>query len=259
MRIGIVKSYILHEAKLGDLDLRIMRSDSSGDFLLQVDKGNKTIVRKKVSSKSQGMDMIKKARMYSDHPTAFDETRREKKGPGGFLDHVIDVKDENNKKKKRKKKEKPNNAYDDGDQEGDGIGDRVKLGPDGDLSRDDGYDTGFGGNQDDLEGKGKSHETPPTSGDRKPIGEFSLDVMENPQEYKVQYDNVIDLDKNNPTKITDVYNRNLQKKKNRQVRQRSQEDSYTVKRPDGKVRKKVPYNKAVELSRKYPNSKIEKD
>jgi hypothetical protein len=55
------------------------------------------------------------------------------------------------------------------------------------------------------------------------------------------------------------YNERLQRTKNKKMKEKSLQDAYVVKRPDGKVTKKMPYNKAIEISRKYPNSIVEKN
>jgi hypothetical protein len=250
MKLGTLKSYILHEEKLNDLDFRIMKTDSPDTLVFQVDKNEKTIVRQKIASTERGKEII--ARMYSDVPKAFDDLQRppENEGGGGLLEHMQEDPPKKRKKKKWNKRRKENWESPDGRDQGKDYYSRSKV----EFSRDDESNR----NQDDLEGHGKSYEgTRPNI----PEGEDSIDVANRPQEYKVDWDdNVVkNYENRSIIDVKDKQNKKLHIRKMKEEREHSLEDSYTVKTPDGRViKKKVPYNRAVELNRKHPNSVIEK-
>jgi len=258
MKLGSIKSYILHETKLEDVSLKIMKTDNPDFLVLQADRGNKTIARTKISNKEEGLSII--ALHGGDEFRQFDsdkEQSQEGEGGGGLLSHYPEKRKKKRWNKKRNKKKDGSDVGNAGGrEEGDDYYSLTNWGPDGKVPRDDGADA----NMDELERPGKGQNTEEIGGDIKPLGEDSIEVSKKPQEYNVNYDAGYG-ETDNPmiddiSRMRNHYNEKAQKLKNRKEKQKSLQDSYTIRRPDGKVIEKVPYNKAVELSRKYPNSII---
>ena len=50
MKIGILKDHVIKKASVGSYDFLILKIKDSDNVLLQVEKNNKTLVRKRIQS-----------------------------------------------------------------------------------------------------------------------------------------------------------------------------------------------------------------
>lgn len=240
MRIGILKSYILHKESKKNTDFYILKIDSSDEVLLQAEKNNKLLVSKRLSNIEKAKKIIE-AVVGRDQPRAFDKDSPSNSpfsnnGGGGLLEHVENQSDKNeelknrkNKLKKTKQKNKSRNRenWHDPDGNDESYYSLVSVEFGRDYSKDeDGFDNA-------LEDK------PNGMRPEKPKSEFSPDIQEKPQEYKPNYDHSYGTD--NPQNYEDRAKKNIEKSYNlRKERQKEKEQFIVYYEENGQEKQSRP-------------------
>jgi hypothetical protein len=260
MRIGTLKSYILHEETKGDVDFCVLKIDSSEEVLLQASKNNKVTIRKKIANLETAKNMLKTSAVGQDFPRAFDKDSPSNhpfsnSGGGGLLKHVEDKADKyNNRKNKKKKKKtveknKSRNLEEwhtpSGNDENPNSLVNVEFGRDY-SEEEDGLDNAL---------RDKSNGMRPN----KPKSEFSPDIQEKPEEYKTNYDKSYGTD--NQQNYEDRFRQRREKVYNLKKQKQNEEEQFVVYYEEGGKKKKsrpMSLERANEMKMKNNKSKIKR-
>jgi hypothetical protein len=277
MRVGNLKSYILHSESKGDIDFSILKIDSSNDVLLQVENNNKVIVRKRLSNLDTAKHLIKTAVVGRDQPRAFDKNSPSNNpfsnnGGGGLLDYIEDEADDYNEKKKKKKKKKKFNKhkFDKDDKDGDGTVEKPTS-QNQELWSEPGGDDGSKGyslvkfepgRDDRKDTPGYNSVLRKTKEDLKepiPVGDDPLTTLDKPEETNPNYDHSYGTD--NPQNYEDRAKQRSEKAYNARQRRLKEHEEYVVHyKENGKMKKSRPLGleEANKIKRKKDSAEIKR-
>jgi len=254
MKIGTLTSHILHRASKDNIDYYYLKSNDDKNIIVQLEKNNKVIYRRKMNKEAVGIGGFPKA-FDKDSPSNNLWRKTPSSDGGGNLSHFP----LHNKNKYRQNRNAPKDKTDMGTEqewwytpemkEDDSFPfhSRVRT----DFQRDDGSDRpGFS----DAEGRHEEGFRPPI-----PVGEDSLDLARKPQEYNPNYDHGYGTDDFRDYETRARYNEEKVKIKERQ--NKSLEDGYRILYEDNGVNKTsnpMTFERVLKIKKDHPGAVVKK-